>query len=218
MKRKIVPGIAGAALALGLTVGLAAAADVTLLTPPLASDLPIYYDANRNGLHESAEFMGRFDVYDGAADLTFSWVKWQGATAYRVSMIQYPLPYVDGRGGSVETKVAHHWFNNPNGLQFTMGSFGFDEPICYGCVTILTVTPEMATQYFDPTTGQYEYEYTPLGPAVASEPFVLQQMPGPGENPPADVRHRPVCGDFICEPPEAKVGEQFYCQFDCGVP
>jgi len=96
--------------------------------------------------------------------------------SYRVSLRQYefgvPVEEINSRTPFKELIVGHHWASDVPSNFFKMGPFGFDVPVCYGCVSYITIIPEVYT-----TVGQgayTTYEYTPVQPPVLPEDMAAQ--------------------------------------------
>jgi hypothetical protein len=255
-KTKFFAGIAVATLLLLATVGIVAAGavnTVVILTPPLKLDAPVYWDADGDGMDEPNEYVGLFPSYNGNNPMQFSWVgdpyevSDLAHTAYRVSLIQwYPTAAeIAANGGTVpdwrtwthftQTKVAHHFATDPNGHMFTMGSFGFGEPICRTCPSMFVVMPESFAKYYDTLTLAYEYEYAllgiptltkywsaaglaevPAGSTQISNAFVLEiyRYSPPEPEPDKDKSCEPsdVLGECSCDPQT----DDLICLNSCG--
>ncbi len=166
-----------------------------IVTEPIKRFEPIYPDLNGNGIQEPTELLGYYHVYDWNREIIFEWEPLEHefyfpTASYRVALYQYPLGETNAAGFSVngnEIKVSHHWASNPNGLQFVVNSFGFDETLCFGCVTQIVVLPEVYNPVINSATGTVEYVYSPANPAggsvndltIVSIPFVIELMPRP---------------------------------------
>ena len=155
-------------------------APVVIETPPLAEGTATFLSLTGGGGTGPALI---YDLYDWNSVLTFSWDSVVSGLvdaenlSYRVSIRQYPMPFTSLSAPYTELQVAHHWEANPNGTRFTMGPFGFGEEVCFDCVNVIIVQPETFESVFNPATGQYEYEYTPVGPPIFSDPFQFVQTP-----------------------------------------
>lgn len=147
-------------------VGLAAA-EVTITTTPLKTDVEIFFDGAS---------IGFFDVYDGLEPITFSWEAYdfpEGVNgSYYVTMVQNITPL--GTPTWVVAKTGHHWADNPNGPVFVMGSFATNE-LCTTCPNKFIVQPETYEKVYDVNSNTYMYVYTPIeGTAMESEQFILE--------------------------------------------
>jgi hypothetical protein len=229
MRRKIAVALLVLGLLQAVVVGAVLAANegsgVRLLTAPLREQVPVYIDLNGNGTHEESEFVGTFDVY-ASTEIAFSWNEVSGAESYQVRLRQWSLPYSGTSGPYTETKLAHHWASNPNGTLFVMGSLGTGEPLCYGCPSVIMVSPETVTKFYDPLTDTYEYAYAPLETALVlpqqSEAFVFEQPPPympPPQATPASGGLCSVCGNNVCNIGcgEDDSNDANYCPADCNV-
>jgi hypothetical protein len=167
LRRGLVVGLV-AALLVGVTVSLTFAQSeggVTITTPPIKSQ-EVFIDFNGNGAFDADESLGVFPFYDGNQPLEFSWLPYAfpagSEGSYKIALWQITGITSDFEFTYTVSKVSHHWASNPNGTSFVMGSFGFGEAICSGCLSFITVEAEIVVKYLDPTTGSYEYEYISL--------------------------------------------------------
>lgn len=164
-----------------------------IVTEPIKRFHPIYPDLNGNGIQEQTELLGYYNVYNWNEEIVFEWEpleheRYFPTASYRVALYQYPLGETNAAGFSVngqEIKVSHHWANNPNGLRFVVNSFGFDEALCFGCITQIVVLPEVYNPVINSATGTVEYFYSPATPSggsvndltIVSIPFVIELLP-----------------------------------------
>jgi hypothetical protein len=220
----IIAVLAGA-LIVGMT--LAQNTGVNIVTPPSQTQVSVYMELNGNGLNDPEEFVGIFDVYSGDQGITFSWPSHAfGAGAngsYRVALLQNMNPL--GAAQWAEMASAHHWASNPNGTSFTMGPFNAAY-LCRTCPTRFVVQPETYSQFYDPTTDTYEYEYTPVagaytaGGAAAltqSDDFVIDLflggLPDAPEKPKKNnCEPEPIDPETDCD----CVGPDLVCVDSCG--
>jgi hypothetical protein len=214
--------IAVLAGALAVGISLAQNTGVNILTPPSAESVSVYLELNGNGLNDPEEFVGVFDVYSGDQGITISWPAYAfGAGAngsYRVALLQNMNPL--GAAQWAEMASAHHWASNPNGPNFTMGPFSAAY-LCRTCPSRFVVQPETYSQFYDPTTDTYEYEYTPVAGAYTtgsasltqSEDFVIDIFLGglPDVTPEPECEPEPLSHDDCgCE------GLDYVCVDSCG--
>jgi len=175
-----------------------------IITEPVKEFPPLYADVDQNGVQEEDELVGYFHVFNWNEPIVFEWDPlpheiYFPTASYRISLYQYPLgvkPAIDQRtgfpGNGREIKVAHHWAKNPNGLQFIVNSFGFDEALCFGCVTQIVIVPEVYYERINGASGTVEYFYGPANPTggtaadltIVSIPFVIEPYPRPGVDTP----------------------------------
>jgi hypothetical protein len=179
-KSSLVRGGLLTAIVLSMAVTLAgiafAAGGVTIDTGVTTPNMPVYYDADKDGVNEPGELMGNYDAYDLAGGLHFHWSPVEGATHYRVSMIQYTPPNVGPGDPKTEIKVAHHSISDPNGLQFIINSLGVGEPVCLYCVTEIVVIPETAA-VVQGEDGSNQVVYTQMPGKMVSKQFVIIGLP-----------------------------------------
>jgi hypothetical protein len=213
---------------------------VTILSAPIKMNETIILDLNGDGVHTPDEVAGVFNVYDGHREIVFTWVPdaYQAAhldtMSYRISLVQFSMPFTGTGGPSTQYRTSHHWAANPNGLVFSMDSFQ-SEPLCYGCPSMIVVVPEIITKYLNTATGVWEYAYEQV-PEYATSPlaltgqqqsglFVLENTPlngnipasGPGGVDTGSPCSATLCGDAVCDAicGEQVVGSFYYCPSDC---
>lgn len=174
-----------------------------IVTEPIKRFAAIYPDLNGNGIQEEEELLGYYNVYDWNEEIVFEWEpleheQYFPTASYRVALYQYPLGETNAAGFSVngrEIKVSHHWANSPEGLRFVVNAFGFDEALCFGCLTQIVVLPEIYNPVINSATGTVEYFYSPAAPVggsveeltIVSIPFVIELLPRPGVETPEPV-------------------------------
>jgi hypothetical protein len=190
----VVVGVAGAQ-----TAAPAVETTVSLLSPYSRVDVPVYWDRNLDSvLDDETELVGTYNVLSIYDPLTFTWEPYvdeqidPAQLSYRISLWQIgpwavlgdwidledptTLSLEDGDYEILRTE--HHWATNPSN-QYTIGFNVFDEQewVCPYCPTRVVVQPETYTQYLDPLTGVYEYEYQLIegAPLQWSELFVIQR-------------------------------------------
>ena len=171
----------------GTVVGVTLAnQEVTISTTPIRTQWPVYFDVNGNGLYESTELVGPFDVYNGNAPFQFSWNPYPFASgangSYHVTLWQNTTPLGAGSPNWVLRQDAHHWASNSNGTAFSMGPFAV-ETLCAYCPTKVVIEPETYVLFHEPVTDSYYYIYTPVPSALSgtgianleeSEEFVFE--------------------------------------------
>lgn len=170
MKLRVLGGVLAGILALLAATGCDdAAATVVILTEPSHADLPVGFDLNEDGAIDQDEILFYYDIFDWNEELTFIWpadfheAQVDEKMSYQVALYQLDGDVLSDNPEALNWRVikaAHHWASNPNGRQFTMGSFGFGEELCFDCLSFILVLPERVDQVYNEATGAYEYEYT----------------------------------------------------------
>jgi hypothetical protein len=199
-------GVVAVCVVMLAVVGVAAAqtatpnvsTTVSLLTPYTWTDVPVYWDRNKDGvLDDTTELVGTYNAFDIHEPLTFTWLPYTdekvdpAKLSYRITVWQIgPWAIL---GGWIDLndpatmslqeddyeilRTEHHWATNPNTL-YTIAFNPFDDQewVCAYCPTRIVVQPELYTQYFDPLTGVYEYQYKLIenAPLQWSDLFVIQ--------------------------------------------
>ena len=165
--------VGGAALASG---------SVTIMTPPAGTD-----QLTIDGVK-----VGTYAVYDGQAQLTFSWTPYWPAYwpsypnpapanhSYKVAVWQNTTPLAAAPTWS-ELHTSHHWIDDPNPTRFTFDTFLDFEAMCQTCPSIIVVQAETVQRTVD-ANGDTQIDYVPakstssagVPPLMKSDPFLIE--------------------------------------------
>ena len=138
-----------------------ASAYVTLMTQPLRSE-----DLVVDGVK-----VGYYPVYDGRADLMFSWSRYwplywpdypnpkPATQGYKVSVWQNTTPLAAAPAWT-ELHIAHHRIDDANPTRFTFGAFVETEKLCETCPSVIVVQAEAIQT--NPEGSAAPYTYVPV--------------------------------------------------------
>ena len=174
-------GVIGMMMVSGVGAALAGGS-ITIMTPP----------AGMEQLTIDGVKVGTYAVYDGTAQITFSWTPYWPAywpdypnpapadKSYKVAVWQNTTPLAAAPTWS-ELHTSHHWIDDPNPTRFTFDTFLDFERVCQTCPSVIAVQAERIHRAAG-ADGSTQITYTPATsissdgvPALMkSEPFLIE--------------------------------------------
>ncbi len=155
--------------------GYAEDAKAKISTPFVLTDSPMSLDLDHDGTNE---LYGVYNFFDWNQELVVSWKAFPfedvETGSYHIAIWQYNPMHFSGLlfdGGYYQIKSAHHWATKAYGWEeYTIGSLGWGEGVCWACPSYIIIQPEIRTHVEELAYDEYTLIEDEI---IWTEPFAL---------------------------------------------